>query len=204
MQCLLCLHNKYKIIQNIFLYRTKVFEKYATRHKWLSKIYFKAYYAHVKREIELAEIKEKTKVLHVGGGFPYTAVVIVRLTGADVVIFEIEPQIKDMASRWVNENGLQNKIKIFLANGADTSVSGFDVIIVSLNVTPKEDVLANIYNSCDPGTKIIYRSARKSLEAVYDDKVVLARYGQYIKKTAQHSGIFLKASHLITRDEIKE
>jgi len=199
MSFLPCLHKNYKVVQNIILSRTKVFEEYTVRHKWLSKIYFNAYYAYVKREIKLAKINEKTRVLHVGGGFPYTAAVIVRLTGADVVIFERDPETKNMACEWIRENGLQEKIKVVLANGANTHVSGFDVIIVSLSVTPKKKVLANIYGSCDKGTKIIYRSARKSFEAVYEDKEVLTMYGQYIKQTAYHFGIFLNASHLIIK-----
>lgn len=199
MLCLPYLHKNYKIVQNIILSRTKVFEEYAARHKWLNRIYFKVYYAVIKKEIKLAKINDKTRVLHVGGGFPYTAAIIVRLTGADVVVFEMDPEAKDMACEWIRENGLQEKIKVVLANGANTHVSGFDAIIVSLSVTPKKKVLANIYGSCDTGTKIIYRSARKSFEAVYEDKEVLARYGQYIKQTVYHFGFFLKASHLIIK-----
>lgn len=198
------LREKYEIIQNMFLNRTKLLERCAARCSWLGKIYFKVYHSYVKKEIKMAKIDAKTKVLHIGGGLPYTATIIARLTGAQVAVLEIEPKIKEMAVEWVKKHGLEKKIEIIIADGKEASMAGFDVIILSLSIKSKEAVFANIFKTCDPKTKIIYRSARESLKTVYEDNAVLSKYGHHVKQTVYHSGISIGASHLITKDAAEE
>jgi len=204
MRRLSCLHEKHKIIQSMFLNLTKFSERCATRCSWLNKIYFKAYYFYVKKEIKIAAIDAETKVLHIGGGFPYTAIIIARVIGARVTVFEIKPKIKDMAVAQIKKYGLEEKIEIVLADGAKASVAGFDVIILSLSIRSKEALFTNILKTCDPETVIIYRSARKSLKTIYEDNVVISKYRHHIKQTVHHNGIALKASYLITKDAAGE
>jgi|GEM_PF-5824784 len=203
MRRLPCLHEKHKI-QIMFLNNAKFLERCATRCSWLDKIYFKAYYSYVKKEIKIAAIDAETQVLHVGGGIPYTAAIIARVTGARVTVFEIEPKIKEMAVAWVKKHGLEEKIEIILADGVKASVAGFDVIILSLSIISKEALFTNILKTCDPETVIIHRSARKSLETIYEDEIVLFKYGHYIKQTVHHNGFALKASYLISKDTVDE
>lgn len=187
----------YKIAQSMLLKRTMLMERYASHYSWVSKIYYNGYYSYVKKEIGLAKIDAKTKVLHIGGGRPYTAVIITRLTRAQVTVVEIEPEIRDMAVDYVKQLGLDDKIDVILADGRDISVAGFDVVILSLSIKSKDAVLRNIFETCDPGTSIIYRSARKSLETVYEDSEILKKYASFIQQTVYHRGISLKASHLL-------
>jgi len=189
----------YKIAQSIILRRTMLMERSASRYSWVSKIYYKGYYSYVKKEIGLARIDAKTKVLHIGGGLPYTAVIITRSTGAQVTAVEIEPKIRDMALAHVKKLGLKDKIEIILADGKDISAAGFDVVILSLSIKSKDAVLRNILETCNPGTRIIYRSARKSLERVYEDSEILRKYASFIQQTVYHRGISLKASHLLVK-----
>lgn len=187
----------YNIAQSMLLKRTMLMERFASHCSWLNKIYYNGYYKYVTKEIGLANIDAKTKVLHIGGGRPYTAVIITRSTGAQVTVVEIDPKIRDMAVAYIEKLGLEDKIGVILADGRDISVSGFDVVILSLSIKSKDAVLTNIFETCDPWTSIIYRSARKSLETVYEDSIILSKYAPFIRKTIYHCGISLKASHLL-------
>jgi 16S rRNA A1518/A1519 N6-dimethyltransferase RsmA/KsgA/DIM1 with predicted DNA glycosylase/AP lyase activity len=154
----------------------------------------------VEKEIELARIKEKTNVLHIGGGIPYTAEIIARRAGANVVSLEVDSKIVDAAREWIMSRKFEEKIKVVSANGMNFNVSGFDVIILSLNAAPKEKILSNIFNTCDMETKIIYRSARKPLDIVYEDKDILNRYKAYIKSYVHQEGSFVGRSYLLTKN----
>jgi len=168
--------------------------------KHICDVYLKAYHAIVHREIEMAEIGAQTRVLHIGGGVPFTAIIIARSTGAEVVVLDINPHVVDLARRCVESYGLRDKVKVTLADGMNFPASDFDVIIISLHVSSKEAVLLNVFKTCKPGSKIVYRSAKKLFEAIYRDKELLGKYRPYLKSTVHHCGFTIKASHLLVKD----
>ncbi|MCL0036906.1 hypothetical protein M1M97_00715 [Thermodesulfovibrionales bacterium] len=188
-------------LQSIFLGKTKLMERLAARHDWVGKVYLNAYMAVVQKEIKMAKIEAKTKVLHIGGGVPYTATLIAKMVGAAVVVLEIDQKTASKARRWVKKYGYEDQIEIVVADGASFSARGFDIIIISLSVSPKEAIFFNVISTSDSGARIIYRSAKKSLETIYCDKELLAKCRTYIKQTVHQRGVSLKASHLIVKDE---
>ncbi len=188
-------------MRRLFLGKTKFLEKHTFhQHSLLGRIYLKAYQTIVFKEIKLAKIGCKTKVLHIGGGIPYTATIIAASTGAEVVVLEIDAAVMHTARTWLKKYGYEDKIKITLADGASFSAADFDVIIISLTIAPKEVVLANVFNTCRVGTRIVYRSARRVFSAIYGDIEPLDRYKACIKKQVQHCGFTLKTSHLLVKD----
>ncbi|MCD5397874.1 hypothetical protein LR003_02970 [candidate division NPL-UPA2 bacterium] len=189
-------------MRQLFLGKTKFLEKHTfDQSRLLGKIYLKAYQAIVLREIELAKIGPKTKVLHIGGGIPYTATIIVASTGAEVTVLEIDAEVMQTANEWLKKYNCGDKIKTILADGANFSAVDFDVIILSLNIAPKEAILVNIFNTSQAGTRIIYRSAKNVLSAIYGDVEPLDKYKSFIRKKAQHWGFTLKASLLLVKEE---
>lgn len=176
-------------------------ERLVAHQKLIGMFYLKAYHVIVHKEIEMAEIGAQTRVLHIGGGVPFTAIIIARSTGAEVVVLDNNPKVVDIARRCVGSYGLGDKIKVILADGMNFPASDFDAIIISLHVTPKEAVLSNVFATCQSGAKIIYRSSKKSFEAVYRDRELIGRYEPYIKSTVHHCGFDIEASHLLVKDE---
>ncbi len=188
-------------MRRLFLGKTKSLEKRTFyQHSLLGRIYLKAYRTIVSKEIKLAKIEPKTKVLHIGGGIPYTAKIVAALTGAEVTVLEIDAEVIHAAHKWLKKYDCKDRVKIVLADGAKFSAAGFDVVIISLSIAPKEIILSNVFNTSRVGTRIIYRSAKKIFSAIYGDKETLARYELYLKKTVQHRGFSLQASHLLIKD----
>lgn len=188
-------------MRQLFLGKTKCLEKHTfDQSRLLGKIYLKAYQAIVFKEIKLAKIGPKTKVLHIGGGLPYTATIIVASTGAEVTVLEIDAEVMQVANKWLKKYNCGDKVKIILADGASFSAADFDVIILSLTIAPKEAILANVFNTCQVGTRIVYRSARKIFSTIYGDVEPLDRYKSYIRKKTQHWGFTLKSSLLLVKE----
>ena len=192
------------IIRWLLLERAKLIERLSFRYKLIGETSLNSHYPIARKEIELAKINEKTNVLHIGGGIPYTAAIITRSTGANVISLEMDSKIVDTARRWIKNRELEDKIKVIFANGTGFNASGFDVIILSLNVAPKEKILSNVLETCDMKARIVYRSARKPLDAIYDDKDILSRYKSCIKDYMQQHGSFVGGSYLLTKNgEVK-
>lgn len=188
-------------MREVFLGKTKFLEKHAFyQHSLLGRIYLKAYQTIVFREIKMAKIGPETKVLHIGGGIPYTAKIIASSTGAEVLVLEIDAEVMHTARKWLDKYGCEDKVKIILADGAKFSTIDFDVVIMSLSIAPKEVVLLNVFNTCRTGTRIVYRSARRVFSAIYGDIEPLDRYKACIKKQVQHCGFTLKTSFLLVKD----
>ncbi len=198
MRSLLCKINA--TMRWLLLERAKLIERLSFRYQLFSKTSLRDHHPIVAKEIELAAIKEKTNVLHIGGGIPYTAVIITRATGAEVVSLEMDAKIVATAQRWIRDRKFEDKIKIIFANGTNFNVSGFDVIILSLNVAPKEKILSNIFNTCGEKTKIIYRSARKPMDTIYGDKDILERYKSYVEGHVHQQGSFVGGSYLLAKN----
>ncbi len=188
------------IMRWLLIERAKFFERLSFYCKLISETSLAAHYSIVEKEIELAKIREKTNVLHIGGGIPYTAAIIAHSTGAGVTSLEMDSKIVDTARRWIKNRKLEDKIKVIFANGTNFNVSDFDVIILSLNVAPKEKILSNIFNTCGAKTKIIYRSARRPLDKIYEDKDILGRYKSHIEGHVYQQGSFVGGSYLLAKN----
>ncbi len=188
--------------RRLFLETTKSIEKHAfSPHTLLGRIYLKSYRTIALKEIDMAEIGCKSKVLHIGGGIPYTATMIASLTGAEVTVLEIDAKAMHTARKWLKKYDCKDKIEIILADGAKFSAAPFDVVIISLSVAPKADILSNVLNTSRPGTRVVYRGAKKVFSAIYGDIEPLGGCESYVKKKVQHHGSILEASYLLTRDE---
>lgn len=176
-------------------------EGLAARQGLIGKLLLKTYHPMVSREIEMAKVEAETRVLHIGGGIPFTAITIARQTGARVVVLDNNPGVVNAARRCVENYRLNGKVRVIFADGVDFSASDFDVIIISISATPKEEVLANVFATCSLKARIVCRSARRSFETIYGGRKTLGKYESYVKAAVCHSGVTTKTSHLLIKAE---
>lgn len=201
MQQSFCSSKIIAFLRQLFLEKTKFLEKHTFyQHTLLGKIYLKAYQNLVSKEIDMAKIECKSKVLHIGGGIPYTATIIASLTGAEVTVLEINDEVMHAALKWLRKYGCEDKVKIVLADGSKFSAADFDVVIISLSIAPKKTVLLNVLDTSQIGTRIVYRKAKKIFSAIYGDIEPLGGCKSYVKKKVFHCGLTLKASYLLIKD----
>ncbi|KXZ39266.1 Nicotianamine synthase protein [Alkalithermobacter thermoalcaliphilus JW-YL-7 = DSM 7308] len=122
----------------------------------------------VKKEVNLAGIKETHKVLCIGGGsIPYTAIKIAQLTNCNVTVIDIDFTAVKKAVKYIKDVGMDRKVKVIHGNGLDFCTNGFDVIHIALQVTPKDKILENIWENSPLGTKILIRKPKKNLNKFY-------------------------------------
>lgn len=149
---------------------TKWMEKRIVASDFLIEFYEKYYDQIVKDELELAEVKDGDKILVIGGGsIPCTALKIAKNTRASVHVIDIDEVAVSSAREIVNRMGLEDQILVTRANGQDVDVTKYDLIHVALQVSPKEEVVENIWNQSLKGTKILVRLPKKALKVFYSN-----------------------------------
>ncbi|MCC3144369.1 hypothetical protein LJ207_03425 [Halanaerobium sp. Z-7514] len=120
-------------------------------------------------ELELAELKRGSKILHIGSGpRPMTAVYLAR-QGYFVDGLEIDPEARQSSCSYLNELEVKDKIEILAGNGKEIDYSKYAAIWLSLHVKTKKELLQEISKKALSGTKIIYRNPASWLLAFYDE-----------------------------------
>ncbi len=137
----------------------KLFEKLATKIRFFNYLYSFIYVDLIEKEINVAFISSKDKVLHIGcGSCPITSELIVKKTGATVTAIDCDSNaVKIARQHFVNKN---ISVKVEKANGRDYSYGSFDVIVVSHGVKPKKVILENIFSKMKNGARLIYRNPK--------------------------------------------
>jgi len=111
------------------------------------------------KEIKMADVSEKDKVLHIGSGIlPYAPMLIAEETNAKVISIENNKNTLNLAQRFVNKKGLSDRITIEYGDGAKYPVKDFDVIFIAINVWPIGEVLIHIYNQMKDNTRVMCKS----------------------------------------------
>ena len=153
------------VIQTVTSYCEKKFIKYPL----LFKIYSYPYKYILKREIKLGQITENDRVLNIGcGAIPYSAVYISRMTGARVEAIDYDAHACIKARKYIKRLNLKSKITIKRGNGIEYDIDSFDVILVALQAEPKKEILDNLFEKAETGTRFIFRKPRKIVENQYD------------------------------------
>ncbi|NLY61136.1 MAG: hypothetical protein GX054_06525 [Clostridiales bacterium] len=149
---------------------TKWIEKICSKYDVLVELYCLYYRGIVKNEIALANIRNWDRVLCIGGGsIPSTAIEIAKQTKAQVHVVDIDSKAVKSARNVVSRLNLQEKITVFNARGQDIDIEPYDVIHIAQQVSPKEEVLENIWEKSREGNRIIVRVPRKILKPLYSN-----------------------------------
>lgn len=131
--------------------------------------FIKKYYKNiVKNEVSVSDIKPSDRVLCIGGGsVPCTAILISKLTDANVEVVDVDRKAVRRAQNLISRLGLSNKINVSYGDGTSIDCSDFDVVHIALQVQPKESVIKNAAETCKKGKKIIVRMPKDCLKGFY-------------------------------------
>lgn len=113
----------------------------------------------VGNEINLANISNNDKIIHVGcGSIPATSIMLFKKTGAYITCIDIDKQAICKALNYIGRIGLSNKILFKRSNLLDISLNEFDVIIISRGVSNIKTILKYISPRTKSDVKIILRT----------------------------------------------
>jgi 2-polyprenyl-3-methyl-5-hydroxy-6-metoxy-1,4-benzoquinol methylase len=126
----------------------------------LHDIYFDYYSDMITNEIELTEITNDKKVLHIGSGsIPVTSILITKNTGAQVVGIDKNPDSIKKGKSCISKNNYSDKIQLLNEDAESFQVNEFDIIIVSHGVKPIKKILDHISKSMKESALVIYRTS---------------------------------------------
>ncbi len=176
--------------------------------KWVERLFCKynpliklccLYYRNiVKEEIRLANVRNWDRVLCIGGGpIPCTAIEIAYQTNAHIHVIDIDNNAVKCARNVIRKLGLQDRITVINAKGQDIDIEPYDVVHVALQVSPKEEVLKNLWEKSKEGNRIIVRMPRKTLQRFYSNIT-----DDFIKRNAEAIRRISMGCKAKTMDEI--
>lgn len=146
--------------------------------KWMEKKIFKvgsllyiyeSYYKNiVSKEIQLANISERDRVLCIGGGaVPCTAIQLASHTGANVEVIDVDRLAVEKARELIVSKGLEGLIDVRMGRGESIDSSSYDVVHLALQVAPKDLVVEQVWKNAKEGSRIVIRRPKKILSMFY-------------------------------------
>jgi len=170
---------------------TQLIEHFAIKSR-LAYYCISAYYRMlVKREVCLAGINERDRVLCIGGGIcPYTAILLNKYTKAHITVIDNNIECVEKARKFINRLGL-NRINIIYGDGEDICCHGYTVIHLAMQISPKELVLNKIMQKAQPGTRVLIRKPKKGVDKLY---CKMAGQEMDFAKCIKH-GLFCNVDH---------
>ena len=144
-------------------------EKMSSSSKILTWLYSRPYRQVIENEIKLANLGKDDIVLNIGcGAVPFTALYTAKLAGSRVYALDIDPCAAGYASQCVKMAGLEDRITVMHADGAQDFRHHFTASIVALQAAPKNRILEVMQKKSRPGARFIFRLASSPYKDHYD------------------------------------
>lgn len=133
-------------------------------------LYCLPYQQVVRREISLADITADDVVLNIGcGSVPFTAIFLAKLSGARVYAVDNDEEAVKKANIYLKKVGLEKQVTAIYQEGSHKLPMSFTAAVVALQAEPKKDILINLINNSQRGTRFVFREARKFVQNQYED-----------------------------------
>ena len=137
--------------------------------KWRTPVFLK--------EIKMASVTSKDKVLHIGCGlFPTASIIIAEETKANVTGIDNNKIALKFAKKIVEKKKLSNLIRIEFGDGTTYDVKSFDVIFIAINVWPIDHVLKHLSSQIKKDARIVCRGIKQDMENILRKKPLLDLY----------------------------
>ncbi|WP_291318643.1 nicotianamine synthase family protein [Desulfonatronospira sp.] len=144
-------------------------EKMSSSSKILTWLYSRPYRQVIENEIKLANLGKDDIVLNIGcGAVPFTALYTAKLAGSRVYALDIDPCAAGYASQCVKMAGLEDRITVMHADGAQDFRHYFTASIVALQAAPKNRILETMQKKSPLGARFIFRLASHQYKDHYD------------------------------------
>jgi len=109
----------------------------------------------------------RPRVMRRGGPCPYSALLIHSMTGAKVTVIDNDESSVRCSQKLLEREGVADKITVLHQDGLSLDPSGFSVIHIAVQITPKEDVFRSLWENSDNGCVILMRFPKKKLMKLY-------------------------------------
>ncbi len=148
---------------------TARFEKCISSRPWAARLYAMPYRKVVEREIKLAGITGKDRILNIGcGAIPFTAIFLAKKTGAPVHAVDTDQEAVELARNCIRSFGLSGQITVEHASGDQGRFPSFSVAVTALQARPKEAILYNLLNQSELSVRLVFRKPKEQLHHHYD------------------------------------
>jgi len=182
-----------KIHNKIISYFEKILEKSLV----LTKIYITFFKKMTLKEFSITPIPDNAKVLIIGcGSLPHTMIILGLEKKWKITGIDIDPKAVKEAKSMIKKYKLKGEIEIIQNNGLTVDLAGYDLIVVSYDVQPKDKMLERIIKDMDDKTLILYRTTWESFEKIYGKEKIAKNVN--ILKTFYRSD-FIKSILMIRR-----
>lgn len=161
-----------------------VLEKIGFKFDVISSNYIKLYDDIVEKEICMAKISSKDRILVIGcGSLPATTALIAMKTKAEITTIDVDSRAVHEASYFFKNINLERQITVEHADGLRYPINKFDVIFVLYGVQRQKEILTYLAENMQDTTKIIFRT-------VWDTQ------GRLSNKSIDVSRLFLVKDHV--------
>lgn len=146
----------------------KGFERTGARYTLFGELYNRLFYAPMLcSELNIADLKEGTKIIHIGcGPLPLTALYLGR-EGFHVVGVDKDQEALKRAREMVEQNSLEDRIELRAGDGMDLDYSSYEAVWISLHARPQDMIIEKALETLPEGGKIICRNSRSYLKPLY-------------------------------------
>jgi len=167
------------------------FELFANHSMFFTKMFIKFHTYSVKKEIQMAGLTKKDKILHIGcGAIPYTLIVLSDVLKTKVVGIDNNQKVVNNARNLLKKFEKYDSIIVDKADGVGYNISSFNVIIISYGINSPELVLKHVIDSSYKKSKVIIRGS--NLEKNEDiDKIVVKYYKNKISVLLTQESILI-------------
>jgi len=136
-----------------------VLEKIGFKFDVISSNYIKLYNDIVEKEIGMAKISSKDRILVIGcGSLPATTALIAMKIKAEITTIDIDLKATHEASYFFKDLNLEHQITVEHADGLKYPINKFDVIFVLYGVQHQKEILTYLAENMQDKTKIIFRT----------------------------------------------
>jgi len=135
------------------------------------KVASKYYQDVIEKESVLASITQDDHILCIGGGVcPFSAILFHQATGAKVTAIDSNPECVPVARQVIDELGIGGYVRVLCQEGSEVAdLTQYSVVHLALQVTPMDQVFAQVEKQVRAGTRILIRRPKKSIDSVYSD-----------------------------------
>jgi len=149
------------------------------------------------KEIKIAKVTEKDKVLFIGGGiFPSESILMAELTNAKIVTIDNSKTACKHAKAYIQKKKLSENVIVEYGDGVNYPVKDFDVIFIAISVWPIDNVFQNLSKNVKVNTRVLCKTYRSDIVSVFKNKNFAKDF--YLKEKLENpktqSFLFVKKS----------
>jgi protein-L-isoaspartate O-methyltransferase len=163
--------------KNIWDWLFIIFEKMALKFLVFSSVYIGWYQDMVEKEVKMAKITQKDRVLVIGcGSIPATSILISNKTNSEIVSVDIDKKAIVLAEKFVENIELSDELIFKHVENLDYLMDNYDVIFILFGVNKPQVIFEYLFANLKKDIRIIYRTTTDKDGELNNEKIFLSKY----------------------------